>query len=87
MPQGVWAERWAYARRGIEPSLALFRSNRGHTRQLLTQLPQAWEQNLYIRWPSGEEQEVSVAWVVEMQAGHVAGHVDDIRRARQIHGV
>lgn len=86
MPQDEWAECWAYARRGIEQSLAIFRANRGHTVQLLAQLPQAWEQSLYITWPNGEEQDVSVAWVVEMQAGHVTGHVDDIRRARKVHG-
>jgi uncharacterized damage-inducible protein DinB len=87
MPQDEWAEGWAYASRAIEPSLALFRSNRAHTVQLLEQLPQAWEQSLYITWPNGEEQDVSVAWVVEMQAGHVTGHVDDIRRARKVHGL
>jgi hypothetical protein len=54
---------------------------------LLESLPSAWEQSLVVRWPNGEEQQVSVAWVVEMQARHVPGHVDDIRRARQVHGI
>lgn len=87
MRQDEWAERWAYARREVGPSLALFRANRRHAVQLLAQLPQAWGQSLYITWPNGEEQDVTVAWVVEMQAGHVTGHVDDIRRARKLHGV
>ncbi len=87
MTQDEWAKSWAYASRDIEPSLALFRSNRGHIVQMLEQVPEAWGRSLLIRWPGGEEQEVSVAWVVEMQARHVVGHVDDIRRARQVHGV
>lgn len=86
-PQDEWVQSWAYASREIEPSLALFRANRVHIVQLLESLPSAWEQRLVVRWPNGEEQQVSVAWVVEMQARHVPGHVDDIRRARQVHGI
>ena len=50
-------------------------------------MPEVWERSLLVRWPKGEEQEVKVAWIVKMQAQHVTGHVDDIRRARQVHGV
>lgn len=87
MPQDEWVKRWAYASREIEPSLALFRANRGHTVQLLEHMPQAWERGLLVRWSDGEEEEIKVAWVVEMQARHVLGHVDEIRRTRQVHGV
>jgi uncharacterized damage-inducible protein DinB len=87
MPQGEWVKSWAYASREIGPSLALFRASRGHIVQLLEQMPEAWERSLLVRWPDEEEEEVEVAWVVEMQAQHVPGHVDDIRRARQVHGV
>ena len=87
MPQDEWVKSWAYASREIEPSLALFHASRGHIVQLLESMPAAWERSLVVRWPNGEEQKVSVAWVVEMQAQHVPGHLDDIRRARQVHGV
>ena len=87
MPQDEWVKSWAYASREIEPSLALFHASRGHIVQLLERMPAAWERSLVVRWPNGEEQKVSVAWVVEMQAQHVPGHLDDIRRARQVHGV
>jgi hypothetical protein len=87
MPQDEWVKHWAYASREIEPSLALFRASRGHIVQLLEHIPEVWERSLLVRWPSGEEQEVKVAWVVKMQAEHILGHVDEIRRARQIHGV
>ena len=86
-PQDEWAESWAYASREIEPSLALFRANRAHIVQLLESVPAAWEQTLVVRWPNGEEHQISVAWVVEMQARHVPGHVEDIRKARQVHGI
>ena len=87
LPQDEWVARWGYASRAIEPSLALFLANRVHIVQLLQEIPAAWEQTLLIKWPNGDEQEVSVAWVVEMQAQHVPGHAEDIRRARQVHGV
>jgi hypothetical protein len=87
MPQCEWAKSWAYATREIGPSLALFRANRGHIVQLLEHLPEVWERGLLVRWSDEEEEEVKVAWVVGMQAQHVLGHVDDIRRARTVHGV
>ena len=86
MPQDEWVEHWAYARRKIEPSLALFRANRAHIVQLLDHLPGAWEQSLLVRWPNGVGQRLSVAAVVEMQARHLTGHLADIRRARQVQG-
>jgi hypothetical protein len=87
MPQDEWVKSWDYAGREIEPSLALFRANRGHIVQLLEHMPEVWERSLLVRWPNGEEQEVGVAWVVKMQAKHVPGHLDDIRRAQEVHGV
>jgi len=85
MPQDEWARRWAYQERAIEPSLALFRANRAHIVQLLAHRPEAWSNSLLIRWP-GEEAQTSVGWVVAMQARHIDGHVDDIRRIRAAHG-
>jgi hypothetical protein len=87
LPQTEWAARWAYADREIEPSLAFFRASRAHVVQLLEQVPEVWDQTLFVRWPSGKEQQVTVAWVVEMQAQHVVGHVADIQRARQAHDI
>jgi len=87
MPQDEWVKSWAYASREIGPSLALFRASRGHIVQLLEHMPEVWERSLLVRWSNEEEEEVKVAWVVKDQAQHVLGHVDDIRRARQVHGV
>jgi len=85
IPQTEWAGRWAYRERAIEPSLALFRASRVHIVQLLTHRPEAWSNSLLIRWPD-EEVQTSVGWVVAMQARHIDGHVDDIRRIREAHG-
>lgn len=82
VPQTAWAESWAYASREIAPSLALFHANRRHVVQLLREIPDAWERSLTIKWPGGDLQQVTVGWVIEMQARHVMGHVEDIRRIR-----
>ncbi len=89
MEQITWGLRWAYAERAVEPSLALLRANRRHIVQLLEHRPAAWDNCLLVRWPRGESQreaqQVSVAWVVELQARHLVGHADDIHRIREAH--
>jgi uncharacterized damage-inducible protein DinB len=85
--QDLWAERWNYAGRALEPSLALFEANRRHMLQLLEQVPQSLERSILIRWPGAREQEVPVWWVVEMQTRHVEGHIGDIQTIRQAHGL
>jgi hypothetical protein len=87
IPQDDWAKRWNYARRPIEPSLAVFRANRSQTIQLLEHTPDALKKTLLIRWPNGKEQEVSVLWVVEMQTRHVLEHEADISRIRKMQGI
>jgi uncharacterized damage-inducible protein DinB len=86
-PQDEWAERWDYAGRAIEPSLALFRACRRHIVQLLQQIPDPWERYALIMLPNGEERPASVGYVVEMQVDHVTAHINDIRMIRQTHGV
>ena len=83
MSQDEWAERWAYRERVIEPSLALCRASRCHVVQLLEHTPGVWEKSMRIRWPDGEEQAVSVRWVVEMQTRHIEEHLGEIRRIRE----
>jgi uncharacterized damage-inducible protein DinB len=86
MPQDAWAKRWDYAKRAIEPSLAVFHANRMQSVQLLEHDADALDRTLLIRWPNGGEQEVSVRWVVEMQTQHVEDHVGDIGKIREAHG-
>ncbi len=82
VPQDTWAERWDYAGRALEPSLALFRANRAHVVQLLRQVPDAWNQSIRLPRPDGEIVPISVGYVVEMQARHAEGHCSDIRALR-----
>jgi hypothetical protein len=88
IPQDTWVERWDYAGRAIEPSLALFRANRRHVVQLMERIPDGWGRYMRIQWPhQAEEERITVGDVIEMQANHVACHVDDIRAIRQTHGL
>jgi hypothetical protein len=86
-PQDEWAESWDYAGREIEPSLGLFRANRRHTVQLLQHVPDAWQRCIFLQRPDGERKQATVGDIVEMQANHVHGHMDDIRKIRELHGV
>ena len=87
MPQDTWADRWKYAERAIEPSLALFQASRRHVVQLMKQIPDAWERSIRIQWPHETEGPISVGRIIEMQANHTADHIDDIRRIRQAHNL
>ncbi len=84
-PQDAWVESWNYAGRAIEPSLALLNANRRHVVQLLERIPDPWDRDILVRWPSGEEARLTVGDVVEMQADHLAGHLDDILAVRKAH--
>jgi hypothetical protein len=84
-PQEAWVESWRYADRAIEPSLALFQANRQHVVQLLQHIPEAWERSIFIQWPEGQKVQTTVGHIVEMQANHVLGHINDILAIRQTH--
>jgi hypothetical protein len=88
VPQDEWARSWHYQERSIEPSLAMFRANRGHIVQLLRHTPEGLEKSLRVRWPTKlGEQEVNVALVIEGQTQHVLAHIAEIREIREVHGV
>lgn len=84
-PQDEWARCWAYSDRPIEPSLTALAANRQRTVQLLRHVEDALANRIRVRWPSGQEQEVTVAWVVEMQSRHISGHIEDIARICEAH--
>jgi hypothetical protein len=87
LPQDEWVKRWSYAGRDIDHSLALLDANRQHSVNLLSEIPQLWEKSLYIPARSGGQERATVCEVVEMQARHVEGHVEDIRQIRKAHRV
>lgn len=87
LPQDEWVKRWSYAERDVTHSVELLKANRQHTLQLLEQVPWLWEKRLLIPSRQGGQEQVSVGEVVEIQARHVEGHVEDILKIRQCSGV
>ena len=79
LPQETWAERWAYAGRSVDESLALLRASRAHVAQLLGCAPEAWDRAVVVRTRRGELERVPVGFVVQMQGDHVYHHVERIR--------
>ena len=86
-PQTEWAETWGYANRRIEPSLVLLRANRHHIEELVRRTPNAWEKSIRLKWPDTEEERITIGDVLEMQARHVIGHINDIQMIRRTHNV
>ncbi len=76
------AEPLDYARRGIEPALALFRAQRAHIAQLIQHLPDdAWERYIFFSWPDVEaEEQVTAGTMIRWQARHAEDHIEAIRR-------
>ena len=78
LPQDTWADRWAYAQRSVDVSLALFKAIRKHVIQLLEQVPEGWNRTVKFREPSGEIEILPVGFIIEMQANHVLHHIKQI---------
>ena len=86
LPQDTWADRWAYAGRPIDVSLALFTAIRAHVTQLLAHVPGAWNRSVTVRKPDGGTTRLTVGAVVEMQADHLQHHVRRILAIRKERG-
>ena len=89
LPQDEWAERWAYGKRAIGPTLALFRGSTSTLVELLRSVPsEAWEHAGRVTWP-GEDKEtrLSVRDIVLIHIRHVDQHTADIRAIRTLHGL
>lgn len=76
--QEAWADRWAYADRPIDVSLALLKAIRNHVVQLIEHVPDAWNKAVKFRDPNGEIEIVPVGFIIEMQANHVVHHLKQI---------
>lgn len=83
LPQDTWADRWAYAGRPIEVSLALLKATRAHVTELLAHVPDAWSRSISVRRPSGETTRLTVGAVVEMQTEHLQHHLRRILSIRE----
>ncbi len=80
-------KRWSYAERDVAHSIELFKANRLHSLELLRGVPDLWDKCLLIPARQGGQQKASVGEVVQMQAGHVKGHVEDIQKIRKANGI
>lgn len=86
-PQMEWAESWAYSRRGLETSLALYRANRGHIVDLLEHTPNAWEKTIRFQPSEKPEMCITILDVVELHVQHLTEHIASIQAIRKTHGV
>jgi uncharacterized damage-inducible protein DinB len=82
VPQDIWADRWAYAERPIDVSLALFKATRAHVTELLAHVPDGWSRSIAVRKPT-ETTRLTVGAVVQMQADHLQHHLHRIVALRQ----
>jgi hypothetical protein len=86
-PQKEWSEYWAYASRGLESSLALFRANRRHIMNLLEHIPGACEKSVRLQRPGKPEVRITVFDILELHVQHLKDHTKDIQTIRQTHGI
>ncbi len=77
--QETWADRWAYNQRSVGASLSLLKAIRGHVLQLLTSVPEAWDRTVVVRTQQEKIEQVTVGFVIQMQADHLFHHLDRIR--------
>jgi hypothetical protein len=79
-----WSDLWEYSSREIEASLALLEANRNHVVELLRKVPGSLSRTIIIEWSGGDQEEVNIEWVLEMQSRHVERHAEDIRKIGEV---
>lgn len=72
------AEALHYEERALEPVLQLFRANRLQVTQLLSLLPNAGENTVYLTTPQGGRP-ITVSQILALQANHALEHIAEIR--------
>ncbi len=89
LEQEEWGRRWAYGKRALGPTLALFRGSTATLVELLRNVPpEAWEHSGRVTWLGDEkETRLTVRAIVLMHLRHMDGHTADIRTIRELHGV
>jgi hypothetical protein len=85
-PQMDWSENWHYADRDIDSSLALLRANRYHVTELINKVPGALQKSIRLQRPEGQEERITIGYVLEMQTRHVSEHIKDIQKICRVHG-
>lgn len=85
--QAQWVEELAYAKRTLEPSLALIKSAHQHFAQILQHIPDYEERYIFMKFAGaeGEGTKITVGQFLESIVGHVAAHCAEIRETRRMH--
>ena len=78
LTQDTWADRWAYAQRPIEESLALLRAIRNHVIQLIEHVPNGWNRAVGFRNKDDVTEILPVGFIIEMQSNHLMHHLKQI---------
>ena len=86
LPQEVWADRWAYAQRSLDVSLAFLKASRNHVLQLMEQVPDGWSRSIGVRNSTGEIERLTAGAVIEMNADHLEHHMQRIHAIRRERG-
>jgi hypothetical protein len=88
VPQDEWAMRWAYDKRPLGPSLALFRASTWNLVEFLRHIPDVWDHFGRVIWPKAKDEAcITVREIVEMHLGHMDQHVEDIQAIRSLHRI
>jgi hypothetical protein len=85
--QMEWSESWAYSRRGLESSLALYRANRAHIADLIEHVPGALEKSILLERKGKEAIRITVFDVVELHVQHLTEHIESIKAIRHAHRI
>ncbi len=84
--QDDWAEKWAYDRRPVAPSLALFRASTRNLVEFMRCVPEAWERSGRVTWPSATKATaLSVRDIILIHIRHMDQHTADIQAIRAYH--
>lgn len=83
IPQAEWVKRWAYDKRPLAPSLALYRASTWNLVEFLQSIPDAWDHFGRVTWPGQQEETcLTVREIVEMNLRHMDCHVEEIQAIR-----
>jgi uncharacterized damage-inducible protein DinB len=83
-----WADALDYTDRGIEPAVALFRTQRLYIAQLLERIPAGWRYDVILKAPWAlDGRPMRMDALINLLIEHAAEHVEEIQKVRAKHGL
>lgn len=83
-----WAKTLKYAKRSIDPALALFHATHRSVEELIRLLPGSWERYVIFRWerdPNGSR--ITVGNLIHSRVHHAQQHTEQIQETKRVHGL